>query len=69
MGSDTRDLENARTDLVRELNDHIRRIAAANGDDAYPYTFVCECGCWGEVRLTVREFERSERVLRVGHGS
>jgi hypothetical protein len=68
MATSTRDGDLERSELVRELNQRIREIAGENGDDSYPYTFVCECGCWGDVRLTLPEFDRSPRVLRDGHG-
>ena len=56
-----------RSDVVHELNQRIREIAGDNGDRAYPYTFVCECGCWGETRLTLGEFDRAPRVFLPGH--
>ena len=68
MTSETEDLELRRSLLVHELNERIRQIAGETGDDVYPYTFVCECGCWREVRLTLPEYDALERVLRADHG-
>lgn len=51
---------------MRELNEQIRTIAAGNGDDD-AYIFICECGCWSELRLTVSEYEARGRALRPGH--
>jgi len=58
-----------RAALAREVNERIRAMAGESGDDLHPYTFVCECGCWSETRVTLREYDDSDRVLRAGHGS
>jgi hypothetical protein len=69
MASTVRETNTTRSELARELNERIREIAAENGDDVYPYTFVCECGCWSEIRLTLPEYDAIDRVVRAGHSA
>jgi len=69
MTVDVQQANARRSELAHELNERIRQIAGTTGDDLYPYTFVCECGCWGEVRLTLPEYDRVAHVLRAGHSA
>jgi N,N-dimethylformamidase beta subunit-like, C-terminal len=54
--------------LLRELNERIHEVALRAGDDGQAYTFLCECGCWREVRLPLVEYEPHRPVYAPGHG-
>ncbi len=57
--------------VVRELNAHIHRAAVgfvrAGGED-FPTTFYCECGCGGQLEMTVADFDADAGDARLtGH--
>ncbi len=46
--------------LFREVNERVRAIAAAHGEDDHMYEFYCECSnadCTFHLRATVTEYE------------
>lgn len=53
--------------LLHELNARIREVALRAGDDGQAYTFLCECGCWSEVKLPLSDYDGNRPVLAPGH--
>jgi hypothetical protein len=54
------------TDLLREVNDQIRELAAQFGDEVFG-KFVCECDdpeCFERVALRLGEFDERRRSAR-----
>jgi hypothetical protein len=56
--------------LAPEINRRIRRLIEpfAQGDSpSVRYPFVCECGCMGQVRLTLAQFDAAHGAYLDGH--
>jgi hypothetical protein len=56
--------------LAPEINRRIRRLIEpfTQGDSpSVRYPFVCECGCTGQVRLTLAEFDAADGIYADGH--
>jgi hypothetical protein len=56
--------------LAPEINRRIRRLIEpfAQGDSpSVRYPFLCECGCMGQVRLTLAAFDAADGVYAEGH--
>ena len=51
----------AETSAVHKLNVQLRKILNwLPHDDARPYTFFCECGCYEPGELTIPEYDALE---------
>ncbi|HZR96215.1 MAG TPA: hypothetical protein VFA56_11000 [Gaiellaceae bacterium] len=53
--------------ILRETNRIIREFAGETPELATTWTFICECGCFGLVDLTLEEFDAAPHVLAPGH--
>ena len=53
--------------LLRELNTGIRELGGRGIADDHRFHFLCECGCWGELELTLQEFDCAGGAMIDGH--
>lgn len=69
-GDDSEAESLAKAGLAREVNIRIREIAQSltePGDVSDELTFLCECGCFASVRLTLPAFEAAGGAQIEGH--
>jgi hypothetical protein len=53
--------------VLVETNRIIRQFAEGTAGPSVFWQFVCECGCYTLVDLTLAEFDAAEHVLAPGH--
>jgi hypothetical protein len=52
---------------AHSVNARIAQLGRAAGDE-WRFDFLCECGCFGKVQLTVAEYLAAGVALLPGHG-
>jgi hypothetical protein len=53
--------------IIVQTNRVIREFAADTSDASQKWQFLCECGCFELVELTLDEFDVSAHVYARGH--
>jgi len=56
-----------RLPIIVETNRMIRAFAEDDPSPHVRWQFICECGCYELVELTIAEFDAADAVLAPGH--